>query len=122
MCLALCLFLRLARCLSRSLSALSAVASRPIIRPTGPGAPAARSLTTLRVAPSAPTMLPAVVSFPAMPGVVTSALVGLPVAVGALLAARVILIALAEPLMVPGRAITPHTTVSAAFRRAGRVG
>ncbi|WP_157570243.1 hypothetical protein [Microtetraspora malaysiensis] len=135
--------------------ALFAIAGRPIVRPIGPGALAARSLTALRsltasvrVAPSAPTMLPAVasalarcflatsvrvapsafisppvvVSFPAMPCVATSALVGSPVAAGALLAARVVLIAVAEPLIVPGRAITPHAIVSAAFRRAGRVG
>ncbi|WP_433426157.1 hypothetical protein ACQP1V_05075 [Microtetraspora malaysiensis] len=104
--------------------------------------------TLLRVMPSFFVSPPAVVSLSAMPGVVPSALVGLPVAAGALLAARVILIDLAEPLIVPGQAITPHTTasgliaspvvlglpvllrfrlvphaiVSAAFRRAGRVG
>ncbi|WP_433345129.1 hypothetical protein ACQP25_23195 [Microtetraspora malaysiensis] len=71
------------------------------------------SLTTpVRVVPGAFISPPAVVSFPAMPCVVPSALVRLPLAVGALIAARFILIALAESLMVLVRAITPHAIAS----------
>ncbi|WP_433223781.1 hypothetical protein [Microtetraspora malaysiensis] len=97
--------------------------SAPAMPPAVASALARCSLATfLRVAPSAFISPPAVVSLAAIPCVVPSALVGLPVAAGVLLAAGVILIALAEPLIVPGKAITPHAIVSAAFRRAGRVG